>query len=127
MDTCGLPLLRKIHTKGGERSLREQLGQWITRMGCLATPSPPIPDPLPSWHTITVHLPLLAKVATAMYGITPSKAAVERSFSHQSLVHSERRASLDDRSVASTMMVRMNLTLVYDLPGMPQYKKPRLE
>eukprot|EP00668_Euglena_longa_P036889 GGOE01047459.1.p3 GENE.GGOE01047459.1~~GGOE01047459.1.p3 ORF type:complete len:102 (+),score=0.13 GGOE01047459.1:500-805(+) len=74
--------------------LKAQVGQWVTRNGPLAVIARP-------------HVPILAKVALTLFSLTPSEACVERCFSHQSLLHSDLRANLDDASVRPLMCVRM--------------------
>lgn len=50
----------------------------------------------------------LARVALAVLAINPSEASVERTFSHQGLLHSKLRSKLGDGLVAAQMMVRCN-------------------
>ena len=45
-----------------------------------------------------------------------SEASVERSFSNQTLLHSDLRNRLDEKAVADLMQVRMNLPKVFDIP-----------
>jgi hypothetical protein len=62
------------------------------------------------WEGVALHVPILAKLAIVIFGLAPSEACVERSFSHQGLLHSDLRGSLDDSSIKALMSVRMNLS-----------------
>ena len=50
--------------------------------------------PLTFWREMAVYVPHLALVAIAVFSIAPSEAAVERSFSAQSLLHSDLRSAV---------------------------------
>ena len=127
LPTYFMPLLAKQgHGDDVLPSLRGQLGQWVSRSGPLCVPHGD-PHPLDYWHSVAIHVPLLAKVAVAVHSISPSEACVERSFSHQGLVHSDLRSRLTDESIRALMTVRMNILRVYDVPSMPRQKKPRHE
>lgn len=52
--------------------------------------------------------PELASVACAFLSIAPSEAAVERSFSHQGIVHSKKRFLLSDQSVSNELQIKLN-------------------
>jgi hypothetical protein len=64
------------------------------------------------WHPLSVWRLYpgiqLAEVAVALLSVTASEAAVERSFSAQSLVHSKRRNSLHNDAVEAEMMLKFN-------------------
>ena len=66
----------------------------LARHGALSIPDP-APEALSYWFELAVHVPLLSKVAVAIFSITPSEACVERSFSAQGLVHSDLRSNLE--------------------------------
>lgn len=125
-----VPLLKKYgHDEAVLPALQEQLGQWVQRAGPLTVPpaqNPPL-DPSTYWRSISLHVPLLSKVALTIFAIAPSEASVERSFSHQGLVHSDLRASLDDSSVQAVMTVRMNIARFFDVPSIPPNKKQKTE
>ena len=53
----------------------------------------------------------LADVAIALLSLTASEAAVERSFSAQSLVHAKRRNAMHNDSVEAEMMVKFNSSI----------------
>ena len=106
-----LPLLKKFgHGDDVLPLLKTQVGQWVTRNGPLAVIARPL-----HWEGVALHVPILAKVATTIFGISPSEACVERSFSNQGLLHSDIRASLDDSSVRALMSVRMNLPRLFSI------------
>ena len=127
MTTFALPLLKKMgHGDDCLSAPRGQLGQWVTRHGALSIPDP-APEALSYWFELAVHVPLLSKVAVAIFSITPSEACVERSFSAQGLVHSDLRSNLEDSSVQAIMQVRMNIHHLYVLPDQSPAKKPRSE
>lgn len=126
-DTVGtyfLPLLKKFgHDDDILPALRGQLGRWVLRLNALSVPDP-LPDPISYWESISIEVPLLAKVALTILSICPSEACVERCFSAQGLIHSELRANLDDDSIRALMSVRMNILRLYDVPCMERKKKP---
>lgn len=97
-----IPLLKKFG-RGEEdvAKLRAQVGQWVHRSGSLAVPSN-CPSPIEYWQEVALDIPLLSMIALAIFSIVPSEASVERSFSNQSLIHSDLRASLHDESVTNT-------------------------
>ena len=100
VSTYFLPLLAKFgHGPEILPDLQTQLGQWVTRSGPLALPPNPMPSPANYWHGVAVHLPLLAKVVLTIFAITPSEACVERSFSNQTLLHTDLRSTLDDSTI----------------------------
>lgn len=66
------------------------------------------------WQIQAITKPLLSIVAIAAISIAPSEAAVERSFSHQKLVHNPLRNSLSEESVQALMRIRFNLKLVIE-------------
>ena len=148
MTTYFVPLLNKLgHEDGTLQAVRAQLGQWVIRAGPLAIPPQPMPAPVDYWNTIALHMPLLAKVALTIFSISASEACVERSFSHQSLLHTDLRNSLDDTSIQATqhsaqgwgsrannvhcaatlMVVRMNVPRMFNIPTLPSAKKARVE
>ena len=79
--------------------LNSEVGRWVARTGLLSIPPNPQPSPVQYWESIALILPMLAKVALTVFAINPSEASVERSFSHQSLVHSDLRSSLGDATI----------------------------
>ena len=93
VSTYFLPLLAKF----GHGP--EILPDLQTRSGPLALPPNPMPSPANYWHGVAVHLPLLAKVVLTIFAITPSEACVERSFSNQTLLHTDLRSTLDDSTI----------------------------
>jgi hypothetical protein len=88
--------------------LKKEVGQWVTRSGPLAINARPLPKPLEYWEGVALHVPILARVATTLFSVVVSEASVERSFSHQGLLHSDLRSNLDPSSVKALMTVRMN-------------------
>ena len=126
LPTYCVPLLAKLGHTDVLPSLQGQLGQWVSRSGPLCVPVGD-PHPLDYWNIMAIHVPLLAKVAVALHSVSPSEACVERSFSHQGLLHSDLRSRLTDESIKALMSVRMNILRVYDVPSMPRQKKPRHE
>jgi hypothetical protein len=88
--------------------LKKEVGQWVTRSGPLAINARPLPRPLDYWEGVALHVPILARVTTTLFNMVVSEASVERSFSHQSLLHSDLRTNLDPSSVRALMTVRMN-------------------
>ena len=135
-----LPLLKKFgYDDSIQANLKVQMGQWVTRTGPLTIPQGPLPAPVPYWQGIALHVPLLAKAALCLFRLAPSEASVERSFSNQTLLHSDLRSSLDDQSIHAEqwcsknpwnttgplMCVRMNVARVYDLPKVPPMKKEK--
>ena len=74
------------------------------------------------WEGLALTIPLLSKIALSVYSIVPSEASVERSFSHQSIVHSDLRNKLSDEAVQSVMFVRMNVGNFFDVPQVVKKK-----
>ena len=97
--------------------LKTQVGQWVTRTGPLAVIARPLPPLVQYWEGVALHVPILAKVAITIFGLSPTEACVERSFSNQGLLHSDLRASLDDSSVRALMSVRMNFPRLFSVPS----------
>ena len=60
------------------------------------------------WAFYSYTAPLLSRVATALLSITPSEAAVERSFSAQGVVHSDRRNRLSNDNIEHEMFIKFN-------------------
>ena len=117
LTTYCVPLLKKFgHGDDIFVPLKAQVGQWVTRNGPLAITERPLPQPVQYWEGIALHVPILAKVAITIFTVTPSEASVERSFSHQSLLHSDLCANLEDESVRALMSVRMNIPRLLFLP-----------
>ena len=131
---CGLLSLWKrtaIH--------KVQLGQWAMRTGPLAIPQGPPPDPVMYWQSIAMNVPQPAKAVLCLFSLSPSEASVERSFSNQTLLHTDLRSSLDDASIQAAqwcsslswnttgplMNVRMNVPIVFDLPKAQPKKKEK--
>ena len=79
--------------------------------------------PLTYWNQVTIHVPILAKVALCIFSICPSEACVERSVSAQGLLHSDLRARLSDSTIEALMSVRMNVRRLYDVPCLPRQTK----
>ena len=78
--------------------LQEEVGKWLNRSGALAMPDP-VPPPVAYWQRVCLYVPLLGKVALAVFSINPTEAAVERSFSHQSLLHSDLRNRMSEETI----------------------------
>lgn len=57
----------------------------------------------------------LVHVAVALLSICPSEASVERSFSLQNFVHSDRRNRLHDTTITSTMHIKMNVPILRNI------------
>ena len=94
------PCLKKIgHDDTVLPQLNVQMGQWVMRAGPLAIPQGPPPDPVLYWQSVAMNVPLLAKAVLCLFALSPSEACVERIFSHQTLLHTELRSSLDDASI----------------------------
>ena len=62
----------------------------------------------PYWMRQSLKCRELSTVALAMGSIHPTESCVERTFSHQGLVHSDLRNRLEDESVKAIMAVRFN-------------------
>jgi hypothetical protein len=60
------------------------------------------------WHLHISQAPLLAHAAVALLSISSSEAAVERTFSAQGDVHSDRRNRLGDATVEAEMFIKFN-------------------
>ena len=70
------------------------------------------------WKSALRLAPLLGEVALFFFeSVLPTEAAVERSFSHQGIVHSKNRNALLDENIKETMYVRMNYEVVFDEPS----------
>jgi hypothetical protein len=136
-----LPLLKKFgHDDGVLPQLKVQVGQWVMRTGPLTIPEGSPPDPIMYWQSIAMNVPLLAKAVLCLFSLSPSEASVERSFSHQTLLHADLRSSLDDASIQAAqwcpglsrnttgplMTVRMNVPIVFDLPKAQPRKKEKV-
>jgi hypothetical protein len=67
-------------------------------------------------HYQSTRAPHLANVALSLLSICATEAAVERSFSAQSLVHSKTRSRLYGDAVESLMMLRFNRDVVDAAP-----------
>ena len=119
-------VLNKLGHPNAEAQLRTEMGKWVQRSGPLSVPPNPQPSPTRYWQSIALVVPMLAKVALAVFSITPSEAAVERSFSHQSLVHSDLRTRLDDSTIEAVMMVRMNVIHFLGIQTLPKPKRLKL-
>ena len=122
-----LAVLKKLGHSNAEAQLRAEMGKWVTRSGPLSIPPNPQPSPIQYWQSIALSVPMLGKVALAVFSITPSEAAFQRSFSHQSLVHSDLRTRLDDSTIEAIMMVRMNVIHFLGVPTLSQAKKAKTE
>ena len=60
------------------------------------------------WSLYLDDAPVIAHAAVALLSVAGSEAAVERSFSAQGAVHSERRNRLTDKMVEAEMYIRFN-------------------
>ena len=60
------------------------------------------------WHLHSAQAPVLAHAAVALLSISSSEAAVERTFSAQGDVHSDRRNRLGDDTVEAEMFIKFN-------------------
>jgi hypothetical protein len=60
------------------------------------------------WYLHLRHAPVLAHAAVALLSVAGSEAAVERSFSAQGDVHSDRRNRLADVTVEAEMFIKFN-------------------
>ena len=85
------------------------------------------PPPLTYWEGRALLVPLLAKVGVHVYSIVPSEAAVERSFSNQTILHSELRNRMTEKTINDLMYVRMNVGHFFEVPQVPSAKKMKVE
>jgi Protein of unknown function (DUF 659) len=69
-------------------------------------------DPRLIWADMLIPAPELATVACGFLSISPSEAAVERSFSHHGIVHSKRRFLLSDEHASDELQIKLNLPLL---------------
>ena len=69
-------------------------------------------DPRLIWADMLIVASELATVACAFLSISPSEAAVERSFSHQGIVHSKRRFLLSEEHTSNELQIKLNLPLL---------------
>ena len=123
IPTLMLPILMKMgHGQNELPQLKADLGRWVLRACNLALPDP-IPHPLTSWEGVALTTPLLAKIGLHVFSIVPSEASVERSFSHQSLVHSDLRNRMAESTIHSVMYVRMNVGNFFDVPQVTKKAK----
>ena len=60
------------------------------------------------WHLHSSQAPVIANAAVALLSISSSEAAVERTFSAQGDVHSNRRNRLGDETVEAEMFIKFN-------------------
>ena len=60
------------------------------------------------WHLHSTQAPVIAHAAVALLSISSSEAAVERTFSAQGDVHSDRRNRLGDDTVEAEMFIKFN-------------------
>ena len=90
------------HGQEEEHMLRSDLGRWVLRAGPLSIPNP-VPPPMVYWQGVALTVPLLAQIGISVFSVAPSEACVERSFSHQSLLHSDLRNRMSDQTVQSLM------------------------
>ena len=60
------------------------------------------------WHLHSTQAPVLANAAVALLSISSSEAAVERTFSAQGDVHTDRRNRLGDDTVEAEMYIKFN-------------------
>ena len=64
------------------------------------------------WYLHLRHAPVLAHAAVALLAVAGSEAAVERSFSAQGDVHTDRRNRLSDDIVEAEMFIKFNLSTI---------------
>jgi hypothetical protein len=99
-------LLLQVAQFVGRRERFSQLDEWVAATKAAATGRPGSRWlALDVWSLYDMEL---SAVATALLGITPSEAAVERTFSAQDAVHTKKRNLLSDRSVEEEMFVKFN-------------------
>jgi hypothetical protein len=60
------------------------------------------------WHLHSTQAPVIANAAVALLSISSSEAAVERTFSAQGDVHTDRRNRLGDDTVEAEMYIKFN-------------------
>lgn len=65
-------------------------------------------EPRKVWLLQRAGAPVISHAAIAVLSVAGSEAAVERTFSVQNLVHSDRRNRLSDESVEAEMFIRLN-------------------
>ena len=65
-------------------------------------------DPRKVWSLYLDEAPVIAHAAIALLSVAGSEAAVERSFSAQGTVHSDRRNRMTDKMVEAEMYIRFN-------------------
>lgn len=65
-------------------------------------------DPRAVWCLYLTESPILSHAAIALLSVAGSEAAVERSFSTQGTVHSDRRNRMKDAMVEAEMFIRFN-------------------
>lgn len=100
VSSYGTALLKKLGAGDDVGvNLMQELGQWVMRAGPLGLPTDLTADPVAFWNGIALNVPCLARLALAVLTISPSEACVERSFSHQSLIHSDLRARLNQSTI----------------------------
>lgn len=71
-------------------------------------------EPKRVWLMQRAAAPIISHAAIAILSVAGSEAAVERTFSVQGLVHSDRRNRLSDASVEAEMFLRTNERLLAD-------------
>ena len=71
-------------------------------------------EPKRVWLKQRAAAPIISHAAIAILSVAGSEAAVERTFSVQALVHSDRRNRLSDASVEAEMFIRTNERLLAD-------------
>ena len=82
-------------------------------------------DPRAVWHHQLRHAPTLAYSAVALLSVAASEAAVERSFSAQGDVHSDRRNRLADVTVEAEMFIKFNEATVLAVEQWEEEKKSK--
>lgn len=69
-------------------------------------------EPKRVWLLRRAAAPIISHAAIAILSVAGSEAAVERTFSIQGLVHSDRRNRMNDATVEAEMFIRMNERLL---------------
>jgi hypothetical protein len=69
-------------------------------------------NPRAVWNLHLLHSPIIAHAAVALLSVAGSEAAVERSFSAQGIVHSDRRNRMADATVEAEMFIKFNQRIV---------------
>lgn len=73
---------------------------------------PPEMPILQFWENNKNSMPVLHKLATAIYSVPPTQASVERSFSALPLIITSRRTSLGNDSLQNMLLIRLNCDVI---------------